>query len=335
LATYYLSSAVEDRGLAQELASHLEAAGADCFVPTRDAAVNGEPAGETTLRAFQAAPYLIALLTKHANASRFVLADLERAAASDKTIYCICMDGEKPSTRAELFVSSSQWVGASRRTLARAAEAIIAAARGEQLTKEFRYDPARAARRKLLPILLGASLMIVAGMAAAVAVYNPFAADTAAQAAGGVGQINASQYLNVNTMKIEGDYEVIFTVSSGIGNSFREAEIVLYDATKSGLPLWLDATSAVDKRAHEYFSVRTTNPSAPPKDVVACVGYWAGSSRHHAVQAFAVERSDMSMRPDHSYDIRHIGTGAEIGPKKVFADARSCADAAARYAAQM
>jgi serine/threonine protein kinase len=126
----FLSHASQDRAAAESLCRHLEQRGIRCWIAPRDVPL-GADYGAAIIRAIEAAPVTVLLLSRHANNSVHVLHEVERAASKRKRLVPVRLEDVQPSESLELFLSSRQWLDAWALSTEQAAARLAAALRRE------------------------------------------------------------------------------------------------------------------------------------------------------------------------------------------------------------
>jgi hypothetical protein len=109
----FISHASADRDLAYRICELLEDRGITCWIAPRDISA-GFRYGEEIIRGIESSTALVLLLSEHANNSKPVCDEVERAWSRGKLVVPIRVRDIQPSPGLELYVSSAQWVDAWR-----------------------------------------------------------------------------------------------------------------------------------------------------------------------------------------------------------------------------
>src|SRR4051812_7421751 len=140
--TAFISYASEDEAAATEITRYLERNRVSCWIAHRDARP-GADYGTEIITAIESSAVLVLVLSEHANASKFVGHEVERAVSKGKPIFPVRVREVLPSKSLELFISNAQWVDAWQppieQYLDRLADSIRSAA------GVYASEPARAA----------------------------------------------------------------------------------------------------------------------------------------------------------------------------------------------
>ena len=107
----FISYAKPDREKAQEIADSLEQRGFKCWIAPRDVRP-GRSYGDEIIRSFERSRTLILVLSEASNGSGFVSREIERAVSKNKPIFTVRVEDVMPAPALELFISSTQWIGA-------------------------------------------------------------------------------------------------------------------------------------------------------------------------------------------------------------------------------
>lgn len=162
MTSVFISYAKPDQEVAYRIAGFLEAEGIACWIAPRDVPP-GKEYGAAIIEGIEGSGALILVLSENSNESHFVRREVERAVSKAKPVLPLRIREVAPSGALEFFISSAQWVDASRppleQHLAQLATAIRAVA-GAVPTGPAPALPSRARRRHWLP--LGLALLLVA-----------------------------------------------------------------------------------------------------------------------------------------------------------------------------
>jgi len=108
----FICHASPNKGVAEQLAAALEAAGTQCWIAPRDV-VAGRPYAQQIVEAIRSARALVLLLSPAANDSPHVDRELERATSLSVPIFPICIEPVLPSPALEYYISSTHWLDVS------------------------------------------------------------------------------------------------------------------------------------------------------------------------------------------------------------------------------
>jgi len=140
----FISHSSADAATATQVCVALEAAGLRCWIAPRDMQA-GRSWGENIIRALDACPLLLLLLTEDANASRQVLREVERADGKGARIVTLRLDPAPLSPTLEYFLSVDHWLDATRAPLQQHLPALLAALRAP--AGPARHVPAASSAR--------------------------------------------------------------------------------------------------------------------------------------------------------------------------------------------
>ena len=107
----FISHSSQDRSTATAVCACLESAGFNCWIAPRDI-LPGQPWGESIVRALDECPIMVLLLTAHANASRHVVKEVERADGKLARIVAFRVDDVVLNPSLEYFLSAEHWLDA-------------------------------------------------------------------------------------------------------------------------------------------------------------------------------------------------------------------------------
>lgn len=109
----FISHASADASVAGVLCDGLEARGLSCWIAPRDIA-SGQPWGASIVRALDECPVMVLVLTAHANDSRHVVREVERADGKLARIITLRIDPVALNPDLEYFLSADHWFDATR-----------------------------------------------------------------------------------------------------------------------------------------------------------------------------------------------------------------------------
>lgn len=107
----FISHSSQDRATATAVCACLESSGFDCWIAPRDI-LPGQPWGESIVRALDECPIMVLLLTAHANASRHVVKEVERADGKLARIVTFRVEDVVLNPSLEYFLSAEHWLDA-------------------------------------------------------------------------------------------------------------------------------------------------------------------------------------------------------------------------------
>jgi N-acetylneuraminic acid mutarotase len=99
----FLSHATEDRETAVQVCAALEAEGISCWIAPRDVAAGADYA-VAILEAIQASELVVLIFSADANASPYVLREIDRAVAYKRPVLALRVDDTSPNTSIEYYV---------------------------------------------------------------------------------------------------------------------------------------------------------------------------------------------------------------------------------------
>lgn len=103
----FISHSSDDRAVADELCSHLEEVGVQCWIAPRDVRL-GKDWGSEIIRGLENAKVMVVILSANSNASQSVTNEVERASSKCITIIPVRIEEVRPSKALEFFLSSKQ-----------------------------------------------------------------------------------------------------------------------------------------------------------------------------------------------------------------------------------
>jgi hypothetical protein len=127
----FISHASDDRQIATKVCEQLEASGFRCWMAPRDVRP-GQDYPEEIIRGIELSKSLVLILSKKANESSFVRAEVERAYSKGKPVFPVRIEDVLPSRSLELFISTKHWIDAWHGN--------ISQRHAEQLMRELALD---------------------------------------------------------------------------------------------------------------------------------------------------------------------------------------------------
>jgi hypothetical protein len=109
----FISHASRDAGMAATVCAGLEARGLSCWIAPRDIP-SGQPWGASIVQALDECPVMVLVLTAHANDSRHVVREVERADGKLARILTLRVDAVVLNPNLEYFLSADHWFDATR-----------------------------------------------------------------------------------------------------------------------------------------------------------------------------------------------------------------------------
>jgi hypothetical protein len=125
----FVTHAREDLDVALRVCAILEADGIICWLGSRDAPATKNKAA-SNLEAIRTSDLVLLIFSAAANASPYVLRDIERAIAYERPVLSIHLDDANPNASLEYYLNLWQWLDASGAIEDRRGE-IVAAVRGQ------------------------------------------------------------------------------------------------------------------------------------------------------------------------------------------------------------
>jgi hypothetical protein len=129
--TVFISHSSRDRATATAVCDWLEARSLKCWIAPRDIQP-GQSWGESIVRALDACPIMLLVLTAQANASRHVVKEVERADGKLARIVTFRVEDVVLNPSLEYFLSAEHWLDAVSRPLERHLPALVDAVQNLQ-----------------------------------------------------------------------------------------------------------------------------------------------------------------------------------------------------------
>jgi hypothetical protein len=107
----FISYSAADRPVAEAVCAKLENAAVRCWMAPRDI-VPGVQWGEAIIDAINASELLVLVFSAHANASRQVIREVERAVNRGIEVIPLRIEEVAPSRSLEFYISSAHWLDA-------------------------------------------------------------------------------------------------------------------------------------------------------------------------------------------------------------------------------
>lgn len=107
----FVSHSTRNKNVADAVTGYLEGTGQRCWIAPRNIEP-GENYGEAILRGIYGCRVFVLVFSDHANQSRHVLKEVERAINADKVIIPFRIEAAMPSGAMEYFLSTDQWLDA-------------------------------------------------------------------------------------------------------------------------------------------------------------------------------------------------------------------------------
>ena len=160
----FISHSSKDKTIGDEICRFLEGNGIPCWIAPRDV-MPGKNYGAAIVDAIDECAVFLLVLTSESNRSGQVVREVERAASSDSVIIPLLVDAVQPSRNLQFYVSSSHWLDATEKPLAKHLGKLLEAIKnweaGEQPVWEQTHpagpvSPHDAAKRRVNPLLVAA-----------------------------------------------------------------------------------------------------------------------------------------------------------------------------------
>ena len=140
----FISHSSKDKAIGEEVCRFLEANGISCWIAPRDV-TPGKNYGAAIVDAIDECAVFVLILTSESNKSGQVVREVERAASSNSVIIPLRVEDVKPSRNLEFYISSSHWLDATDRPLAKHLSKLLEAIRnwdsGDEPTQVLRSIP--------------------------------------------------------------------------------------------------------------------------------------------------------------------------------------------------
>jgi formylglycine-generating enzyme required for sulfatase activity len=107
----FISYSKRDNDLTVSICRLLETNGVSCWMAPRDVPP-GNPFDEAIIDAIESTKATILVLSKHANASRFVWSEVNRAFTKGRPIFTVRVENVEPAKPLELYLARDQWIDA-------------------------------------------------------------------------------------------------------------------------------------------------------------------------------------------------------------------------------
>jgi hypothetical protein len=107
----FVSYGSEDKAIADATTAHLERQGIRCWIAPRDV-LPGTEWSTSVIEAIEGSRVMVLVLSKHANSSRHVSAEVERAVHRGLTIIPMRIEDVAPAKSMELFLGRQHWLDA-------------------------------------------------------------------------------------------------------------------------------------------------------------------------------------------------------------------------------
>ena len=116
--TVFISHSSKDKAIGDEVCRFLEANGISCWIAPRDV-TPGKNYGAAIVEAIDECAVFVLVLTSESNKSGQVVREVERAANANAVIIPLRAEAVQPSRDLEFYVSSSHWLDATEKPLAK------------------------------------------------------------------------------------------------------------------------------------------------------------------------------------------------------------------------
>ena len=167
MARLFISHSHDDADAAERIVAYLESHGMRCWISSRDIPPQAIYADAITA-AMQSCTACVVLLTNAANQSKALKRELELASHYEKPFIPIRVDGVEPAAGLDYYVRNTQWVEYARDG-EEALDRIVATGRdasppGRDASPPPAPAPAAPRRTRLVPIMVGAGLLVAAAI---------------------------------------------------------------------------------------------------------------------------------------------------------------------------
>jgi TIR domain len=116
--TVFISHSSKDKAIGDEICRFLEANGISCWIAPRNV-MPGKNYGAAIVEAIDECAVFLLVLTNESNKSGQVVREVERAASANAVIIPLRVEAVQPSRDLEFYVSSSHWLDATEKPLAK------------------------------------------------------------------------------------------------------------------------------------------------------------------------------------------------------------------------
>jgi hypothetical protein len=120
----FISYSTQDKNTADAICSWLERHNVRCWIAPRDI-TPGAQYGESILNAISNCSVMVVVFTEHANRSRFVGKEVERAVSKGNIVVPFRLQDVLPTHSLEFFLSSDHWLDATSPPLERHLERLV------------------------------------------------------------------------------------------------------------------------------------------------------------------------------------------------------------------
>lgn len=120
----FISHSIRNKAIADALCDRLEATGMRCWMAPRDI-LPGLEWGEAIIDGIKQSRIFLLVFSSHANTSKQVLREVERAASRDMVLLPVRVEDVEPSAALEYYVSTPQWLDAITPPLERHLERVV------------------------------------------------------------------------------------------------------------------------------------------------------------------------------------------------------------------
>lgn len=107
----FISHSIRNKAVAEALCDRLEATGRRCWMAPRDI-LPGLEWGEAIMSGIKQSRIFLLVFSSHANTSKQVLREVERAASRDMVLLPVRVEDIEPSAALEYYISTPQWLDA-------------------------------------------------------------------------------------------------------------------------------------------------------------------------------------------------------------------------------
>jgi hypothetical protein len=146
----FISHSSKDKAIADAVCARLEARGLRCWIAPRDVP-HGASYGAAIIDAIHGSRVMVLVLSGHANASRHIPNEIERAVSHGVTVLPIRIEDVQPAKALDLFIGSVHWLDAMTPPLDRHLDQLA-----ESVSRLLEATPGVAARPAPVPLPLPA-----------------------------------------------------------------------------------------------------------------------------------------------------------------------------------